>query len=400
MADKIQWAGNTMPKSDDKHLGIMSLDHVKKARAFHQSFPQYTVTPLARLDGQAARLGLSNLCVKDESYRFGLNAFKVLGGSFAMANYIADETGKDVAECTFDYLTSDQLAKDFGQATFFTATDGNHGRGVAWAANKLGQKAVVHMPKGSTKPRFDNIAAEGATVTIEEVNYDECVRMAAAEADACERGVIVQDTAWEGYEKIPSWIMEGYGTMASEAAEQLREMAINRPTHVFVQAGVGSLGKTVILVKNLAPRKMRGVLSEGMLLCACDDEHNRLRLLTVDGDMPSIMAGLCCGEPNILGWDILRNHATAFVSCPDWVTARGMRTLGAPEKGDPRVISGESGAVTTGLVETLMLDPEYAELKELIGLDKTSSVLCFSTEGDTDPDQYRRIVWEGEYPTC
>ena len=131
MADKIQWAGNTMPKSDDKHLGIMSLDHVKKARAFHQSFPQYTVTPLARLDGQAARLGLSNLCVKDESYRFGLNAFKVLGGSFAMANYIADETGKDVSECTFDYLTSDQLAKDFGQATFFTATDGNHGRGVA-----------------------------------------------------------------------------------------------------------------------------------------------------------------------------------------------------------------------------------------------------------------------------
>ena len=393
MADKIQWASNTMPKSDDKHLGIMSLDHVKKARAFHQSFPQYTVTPLARLDGQAARLGLSNLCVKDESYRFGLNAFKVLGGSFAMANYIADETGKDVADCTFDYLTSDQLAKDFGQATFFTATDGNHGRGVAWAANKLGQKAVVHMPKGSTKPRFDNIAAEGATVTIEEVNYDECVRMAAAEADACERGVIVQDTAWEGY-----------GTMASEAAEQLREMAINRPTHVFVQAGVGSLAGAVVgYFTNLYPDNPPTFVVVECSPAAClykgaaaGDGDPRI----VDGDMPSVMAGLCCGEPNILGWDILRNHATAFVSCPDWVTARGMRTLGAPEKGDPRVISGESGAVTTGLVETLMLDPEYAELKELIGLDKTSSVLCFSTEGDTDPDQYRRIVWEGEYPTC
>ena len=358
MADKIQWASNTMPKSDDKHLGIMSLDHVKKARAFHQSFPQYTVTPLARLDGQAARLGLSNLCVKDESYRFGLNAFKVLGGSFAMANYIADETGKDVAECTFDYLTSDQLAKDFGQATFFTATDGNHGRGVAWAANKLGQKAVVHMPKGSTKPRFDNIAAEGATVTIEEVNYDECVRMAAAEADACERGVIVQDTAWEGYEKIPSWIMEGYGTMASEAAEQLREMAINRPTHVFVQAGVGSLAGAVVgYFTNLYP------------------------------DNPPTFVVVECAPAACL-----YKGAAAGDGDP--------RTLGAPEKGDPRVISGESGAVTTGLVETLMLDPEYAELKELIGLDKTSSVLCFSTEGDTDPDQYRRIVWEGEYPTC
>ena len=404
VSEKIQWAVNQMPKSDDKHLGIMSLENVKKARAFHKSFPQYTVTPLARLDGQAERLGLGNLCVKDESYRFGLNAFKVLGGSFAMANYIADETGKDVADCTYDYLTSDELARDFGQATFFTATDGNHGRGVAWAANKLGQKAVVHMPKGSTKPRFDNIAAEGATVTIEEVNYDECVRMAAAEADACERGVIVQDTAWEGYEKIPSWIMEGYGTMASEAAEQLRSMAINRPTHVFVQAGVGSLAGAVVgYFTNLYPDNPPIFVVAECAPAAClykgaaaGDGDPRI----VDGDMPSIMAGLCCGEPNILGWDILRNHVRAFVSCPDWVTARGMRILGAPEKGDPRVISGESGAVTTGLVATLMQDPEYAELRDAIGLSKESSVLCFSTEGDTDPEQYRRIVWEGEYPTC
>ena len=259
-------------------------------------------------------MGLSNLCVKDESYRFGLNAFKVLGGSFAMANYIADETGKDVAECTFDYLTSDQLAKDFGQATFFTATDGNHGRGVAWAANKLGQKAVVHMPKGSTKPRFDNIAAEGATVTIEEVNYDECVRRANALAESTEHGVMVQDTAWEGYEKIPSWIMEGYGTMASEAAEQLREMAINRPTHVFVQAGVGSLAGAVVgYFTNLYPDNPPTFVVVECAPAAClykgaaaGDGDPRI----VDGDMPSIMAGLCCGEPNILGWDILRNHTT------------------------------------------------------------------------------------------
>ena len=152
MADKIQWAGNTMPKSDDKHLGIMSLDHVKKARAFHQSFPQYTVTPLARLDGQAARLGLSNLCVKDESYRFGLNAFKVLGGSFAMANYIADETGKDVADCTYDYLTSDELASDFGQATFFTATDGNHGRGVVGPPTSSARRPSCTCPRVPPSP--------------------------------------------------------------------------------------------------------------------------------------------------------------------------------------------------------------------------------------------------------
>ena len=194
----------------------------------------------------AQYLGLAGLCVKNESFRFGLNAFKVLGGSFAMAKYIAKEMGRDVSEMTYDYLTSEAFRKEFGQATFFTATDGNHGRGVAWAANKLGQKAVVHMPKGSSKPRYDNIAKEGAAVTIEEVNYDDCVRMAAAEAAQTEHGVIVQDTAWEGYEEIPSWIMQGYGTMASEAAEQLRQLGVNRPSHVFVQAGVGSLAGAVV----------------------------------------------------------------------------------------------------------------------------------------------------------
>lgn len=222
--EKIKWILNQMPKNEDKNLAVMALDNVNQARKFHRSFPQYSVTPLAKLDGMAGQLGLGGLFVKDESYRFGLNAFKVLGGSFAMAKYIAKEMGKDVSEMTYDYLTSKKFRDDFGQATFFTATDGNHGRGVAWAANKLGQKAVVHMPKGSTQTRFDNIAKEGASVTIEELNYDDCVRLAAKEAAETPHGVIVQDTAWDGYEEIPSWIMQGYGSMAGEAAEQLREV--------------------------------------------------------------------------------------------------------------------------------------------------------------------------------
>ena len=213
--EKIKWVLNQMPKTDDRRLELMSLSNVAKARFFHSGFPQYTITPLAELDGMAKYLGLGGLYVYNEAHRFVLNAFKVLGGSFAMGRYIAKEMGRDVSEMSYDYLTSESFRKDFGQATFFTATDGNHGRGVAWAANKLRQKAVVHMPKGSSKPRFDNIAAEGAQVTIEEVNYDDCVRMAAAEAAQTDHGVIVQDTAWEGYEEIPSWIMQGYGTMAS-----------------------------------------------------------------------------------------------------------------------------------------------------------------------------------------
>ncbi len=403
MKETIKWVKNRMPASEDRQLRVMSLDHVTKARAFHNSFPQYSITPLARLDGMAEHLGLGGLFVKDESYRFGLNAFKVLGGSFAMARYIAQQMGRDVSEMTYDYLTSEAFRKEFGQATFFTATDGNHGRGVAWAANKLGQKAVVHMPKGSSRSRYDNIAKEGAKVTIEEVNYDDCVRMAAAEAAGTEHGVVVQDTAWEGYEEIPAWIMQGYGTMASEAAEQLRQLSVNRPTHVFVQAGVGSLAGAVVgyfvnRFPNDPPKFV--VMEAGAADCLyqgvlAGDGAPR----TVGGDLQTIMAGLACGEPNIISWDILRNHVSAFVSCPDWVSAKGMRMLGAPVKGDPRVISGESGAVGMGLIATLMEDGEYRELREAIGLDRFSKVLMFSTEGDTDPEKYRRILWDGEYPT-
>lgn len=401
--EPIKWVMNRMPKSEDKQLSIMSLDNVAKARAFHSSFPQYSITPLARLDGMAKYLGVGGVYVKDESYRFGLNAFKVLGGSFAMARYIASEMGRDVSEMTYEYMTSERLRKEFGQATFFTATDGNHGRGVAWAANKLGQKAVVHMPKGSAKARFDNIKKEGAAVTIEELNYDDCVRLANSEAEATPHGVMVQDTAWDGYEEIPSWIMQGYGTMASEAAEQLRQCGVNRPTHIFIQAGVGSLAGAIQgYFRNLFPECPPTVVVMEAMAADClyrgalaGDGSPRI----VDGDLNTIMAGLACGEPNTLSWDILRNHTKAFVSCPDWVSAKGMRMLGVPCKGDPVVISGESGAVGMGCLDAVMEDDYYKEFREAIGLDRFSQVLMFSTEGNTDPMKFRRVIWDGEYPT-
>ncbi len=398
---KIQWAKNSMPKTADKQLAVMSLENVGKARKFHESFPQYSVTPLAQLKGMAEHLGLGSLFVKDESYRFGLNAFKVLGGSFAMARYIAGQLGKDVSEVDYNYLTGDKLKEEFGQATFFTATDGNHGRGVAWAANRLGQKAVVLMPKGSVQSRFNNIAKEGAQVSIEEVNYDECVRRANAMAEKTEHGVMVQDTAWEGYEDIPAWIMQGYGTMASEAAQQLKEAGVDRPTHIFIQAGVGSLAGAVQgyfanLFHDCEPTVVvMEAQAADCLYQGAKAGDGDIRI--VDGDLSTIMAGLACGEPNIISWDILKNHSAFFVSCPDWVSAKGMRMLGAPVKGDPQVVSGESGAVGMGLIATLMTEPEYAELKDAIGLDKNSRVLMFSTEGDTDPENYRKIVWGGAY---
>lgn len=394
----IQWVPNNITKTDDSQLKNMSLEEMQKASSFHKSFPQYAVTPLTRLDGLAAQLGLDRVYVKDESYRFGLNAFKVLGGSYAIARHIAKETGKDIRDVDYAFLTSDKLRETFGQATFFTATDGNHGRGVAWAANKLGQKCVVRMPKGSTQTRLENIAKENATVTIEDMNYDDCVRLAAKEASEAERGIIIQDTAWDGYEEIPTWIMQGYGTLALEADEQLANDGC-RPTHVFIQAGVGSLAGAVVgyFANRFADNPPVMVVAEAkeadcLYQSAVKADGSRVN---VTGDMLTIMAGLACGEANTVSWDILKNHVDVFASCPDWVSANGTRIYSSPMRGDDRVISGESGSVTMGLLHAIMTMPQYKDLKEALKLDADSKVLLVSSEGDTDPDRYREITWEG-----
>ena len=395
----IKWVKNTMPKTEDKELEVMALPNVEAARKFHASFPQYSITPLAHLKELAALLGLKEVFIKDESYRFGLNAFKVLGGSFAMGRHIAKATGRSISELTYEKLTSPELKKELGEVTFFSATDGNHGRGVAWSANRLGQKSVILMPKGSAKMRLENILKEGAKATIEEHNYDECVRMAAKLANDTPGGIMVQDTAWPGYEEIPAWIMQGYGTMAMEADEQMEAEALNPPTHVIVQAGVGSLAGAVVgYFANKYPNN-----PPIFIVVEADQADCLYRSALagdgaphiVDGDMQTIMAGLACGEPNTSSWEILKDKVSIFVSCPDWVAARGMRILAAPLKGDTPVVSGESGAVPAGLLATVMMDDDMSELRAAAGLNENSRVLMFSTEGDTDKENYKRVVWEG-----
>ena len=403
MTEGLKWTVNHVPESDDKFLDLMSEENVTKANEFHKSFPQYSVTPLQKLSALASYLGVKGIYCKDESYRFGLNAFKVLGGSYAMGRYIAKELGRDISELPYNVLSSDKLREEFGQATFFTATDGNHGRGVAWAANRLGQKAVVRMPKGTTRTRFDNIAKEGAEVTIEEMNYDDCVRMAAAEAAKTEHGIIVQDTAWDGYEEIPSWIMQGYGSLVLEADKQLKENGVERPTHVFVQAGVGSLAGAVVgyfahKYKENPPVMVvcEASAADCLYRSAAQADGN---LVNVTGDLQTIMAGLACGEGNTIGWDILKNHVTVFASCPDWMSAKATRIYANPLESDPHIVSGESGSVPLGLVYTALHDEDAKDLKEALKLDKNSNILVISTEGDTDPIRYREIVWDGLYGT-
>ena len=398
----ISWTINKMKKNVGVSTEFLSTNEIQKAKAFHASFPEYSETPLRSLNNLAKRFGVGGVYVKDESYRFGLNAFKVLGASFAIAKYLAKCLQVDVGELNFSILSSPEIRKKLGEITFVTATDGNHGRGVAWAARQLNQKAVVYMPKGSSLTRLENIRAEGAIASITELNYDEAVRLAADNANKF-GWVVVQDTAWEGYEEIPAWIMQGYGTIAAEALEQLNEQGIKKPTHVLLQAGVGSFAgaieghfasvfgkekpKTMIVEPDLADCLYQSAIA--------NDEQPKI----VTGDMATIMAGLACGEPNRIGWEVLRDYSDIFFSCPDEVTAKGMRLLGNPLGADNRVVSGESGAVTAGLLAFLLEKDGLEGAKDSLGFDEDSHILIISTEGDTDPEKYRSIVWDGEYPS-
>lgn len=396
--EKIKWQKNSMKITElSESIDFLSEGKIKQVKKFHESFPDYKETPLASLQELANKLGIKSLHIKDESYRFGLNAFKVLGGSFAIGSYISKELKISEEDLSFDKITSDEVKDKLGEITFYTATDGNHGRGIAWAARKLKQKAVVYMPKGSSDYRLNNIKKEGAEAYITNLNYDDVVRFASDSATNDINGVVIQDTAWKGYTDIPKWIMQGYGTMAVEAIEQLEDMGTKRPTHIFIQAGVGSLAGTI---QGFFTSKFKDnppiivVVESSSANCFYESAvQSDGKMAFVGGELKTIMAGLACGEPNVIGFHILKNGTDTFVSAPDWVAAKGMRILGNPMGKDDRVISGESGAVTVGLLYEIMTNPNCAELKESLKIDENSEVLLFSTEGDTDPVNYREIVW-------
>lgn len=376
---------------------LFSRQQAQQARHFHQKIVGYEPTPLYALKSLAALFGVSTILVKDESQRFGLNAFKMLGGAYAIAQLLCEKYHLDIN--AFSFATFKASTKE--KMTFATTTDGNHGRGVAWAAQQLGQNAVIYMPKGSAQERVDAILRLGARCIVTEMNYDDTVRftMQTARQNGWE---VVQDTAWKGYTKIPTWIMQGYATLADEAVEQMAAMGIARPTHVFLQAGVGAMAGGVLgyLVDVFGARDLHSVIVEPELADCLYRSGVKGQIVNVGGSMATIMAGLACGEPNPLGWDILRNCATQFISCQDAVAALGMRVLGNPLGTDPRVISGESGAVGLGILCAVHFHPQREALMNKLGLDSHSVVLVISTEGDTDVKHYREVVWEGKYPAA
>ncbi len=372
-----------------------SLEHAKEACAFHSMFPEYTTTPLLELDNLALKLGVEKIFVKDESLRFGLNAFKVLGGSYCIGRYIASKLGLDPTRLSYDMLTRGSVQQRLGRLTFVTATDGNHGRGIAWTAERLGHRSVVYMPQGSSPERLENIRSLGAEASITDLNYDDAVRLARYMAKK-NGWILVQDTSWPGYEEIPRWIMQGYTTMALEIINQLHGQ---KPTHIFLQAGVGAMSGAL----SAFFASYYGVKNRPRIIIAEPEQADCLfrtasagdgQLHNVRGNLDTIMAGLACGEPCPIGWEILRDCADDFFSVPDSVAADGMRILASPVAGDPAIVSGESGAVTAGLAVQLLTSRALEKKKTALRLDKCSRILCISTEGDTDTENYRKIMSE------
>ncbi|EHD23840.1 MULTISPECIES: diaminopropionate ammonia-lyase [Brenneria] len=371
---------------------LFSREQAEQARAFHRRMPGYSPTPLHSLAAFAAELGVGRVLVKDESRRFGLNAFKILGGAYAIARCVCEKYHFSLADFSFEQGRAALPER----ITFATTTDGNHGRGVAWAAKALGQQAVVYMPRGASAERVAHITSLGAECIVTDMNYDDTVRLTMQTAR--EKGwEVVQDTAWPGYEKIPSWIMQGYATLAVEAVEQIAENHWPAPTHVFLQAGVGAMAAGVLdyLVNCYGAEPLRAVIVEPERADCLFRSAQQGEVVAVGGAMDTMMAGLACGEPNPLGWPRLRDCCRQFISCEDRVTALGMRVLGNPLGQDARIVSGESGAVGMGVLAAILHSPRRKALLAQLGLDASSCVLVVSSEGDTDRQHYREVVWEG-----
>jgi diaminopropionate ammonia-lyase len=386
----------------EEALAFLSAPALEPVRRFHRSVPGYAPTPLVSLPALADKLGLKGIFVKDEAQRFGLNAFKALGGVYALSRIIGRELGLGVDGLVWADLQRPENRRAVREMVFVTATDGNHGRGVAWAAASLGCRSIIYLPHGSSGHRVAAIRRAGADeAVVTKLSYDDTVRFAAQTAR--EQGYfLVQDTSWPGYEEIPAWITQGYTTMAAEALEQLEFFGIKAPSHVFLQAGVGAMAGGIAgwLVNHFsaASRPLLATVEPHAADCLYQS------ILRGDGQphavastQPTIMAGLDCGEPCPLLWPILRDYADFYFSCPDFVAAHGMRRAAQPLGEDPPLVSGESGAVPLGLLELLSTRPELAPAREALGLGADSVVLLFSTEGATDPDIYA-AVQAGDWP--
>ena len=343
-----------------------------EARAFHRSLPEYAVTPLHDCPALARALGLGGLYVKDESWRFGLNAFKGLGASWALHRI---------------------RGRQEGPMTVASATEGNHGRAVAWAARRLGLNAVIFIPAHAAPARIAALRKEAATVELVDGSYDAAVRRC-SEVALAQGWQVVSDTGYPGYLEIPQWIAAGYATLFEEAVEQLEHAMLEAPDVVLIQAGVGAL-------LHAGVAHFRGAAVQPILVAveplAADALISSIESpggepTPSGGRQDSIMAGLNCGEVSLAAWPVVRRGVELFVTVTDGFAEMAMWQLARPGGADAPIIAGETGAAGLAGLLAILQAPELAAARAFLRLGPASRVLVINTEGATDPEGYRRVV--------
>ncbi len=353
---------------------IQSLVALERARAEIAGWPGYAPTPLRDLPGLAAEHGLAAIRYKDEGGRFGLGSFKALGGAYAVMRLLQKQSGLSSAE-----LLSGRCRENLAGITVTCATDGNHGRSVAWGAQLFGCACVIYVHATVSQGRCDAIAAYGAQVSRCAGNYDDSVRQAQRDAEA-NGWFVVSDTSYAGYRDVPRDVMQGYGVMIAEAFEQMQ--SAEYPTHVFVQGGVGGLAAAMLayLWERFGDLRPVFVVVEPEQAACLYESARAGHPVAVGGDLDTVMAGLACGEVSELAWEILDAGADGFMTIPDAVALAMMRRLA-----EDRVAAGESAVA--GLAGALL-----ARGENRFRLDARSRLLIFGSEGATDPALYRQIV--------
>lgn len=382
-------AANRMTPYGARRSEILGADVLALAQRELTQWQGYAVTPLHSLPALAQAMGVASVHYKDEGSRFGLGSFKALGGAYAVARLLCRELGAQLGRTltTQDLLTP-ELRALCGGITVTCATDGNHGRSVAWGAQLFGCQCVIYIHATVSEGRKEAIAQYGAQVVRTAGNYDDAVRQ--ADLDAKQYGrFVISDTSYPGYMEVPRDVMQGYQLMVEEAAQQLPE----RPTHIFVQAGVGGLAAAVcgyFWERDAGDRPIYVVVEPDKADCLTQSAKAG-QLTAVTGDIDTLMAGLACGEVSHLAWEILEKGTDVFCVIPDDAAVAAMRLLAHPLGSDPVIVAGESAVA--GVAAAIAASQSDAA-RQMLGLNADSRILFFGSEAATDPALYEQLVGE------
>jgi len=372
-----------------EQLTVLNPAGLQAARHEITTWPGYQATPLVSLPGLAKSANVAALLYKDEGWRFGLGSFKPVGGAYAVFRVIENEIRRTVGQqVTSTDMFAGQHRDAVSRVTICAATDGNHGRSVAWGSNMFGCRCVIYINEAVSEQREKAIASYGAEVRRVPGSFDDAVRMA-SQISAAEGWHVVPDTAAGGDVDAARNVTQGYALVADEIISQLS--ADERPSHLFLQAGVGGLASAICgqFWQAYGTERPISVIVEPPSAGCWFESFKAGEPVTVSGELDSLMGGLACGEPSPLAWSILNTGAQSAMTIPDEAAAQTMRLLAAGEGGDRPIVGGESGVA--GLAAFLLASQD-ADARALLELDETSRVIVVGSEGDTDPQSYSQIV--------